>query len=51
MTAKSSGRELFQRIGKTHRWVALSSLLGIITIGSGIGLLTMAIYLLTRSAP
>ena len=50
MTAKSSGRELFQRIGKTHRWVALSSLLGIITVGSGIGLLAMAIYLLTRSA-
>jgi ATP-binding cassette, subfamily C, bacterial CydC len=50
MTSKSSGHELFQRIGKTHRWVALSSLLGIITIGSGIGLLAMAIYLLTRSA-
>jgi len=50
MTSKSSGRELFQRIGKTRRWVVLSSFLGIITIGSGIGLLAMAIYLLTRSA-
>jgi len=50
MTAKSAGRDLFRQIGKTGRWVALSSALGILTIGSGIGLLAMAIYLLTRSA-
>ena len=50
MTSNSSGHELFRQIGKTRRWVALSSLLGIITIGSSIGLLAMAIYLLTRSA-
>jgi ATP-binding cassette subfamily C protein CydC len=48
--SKSSGQELFQRIGNTRRWVALSALLGIITIGSAIGLVAMAIYLLTRSA-
>ena len=50
MRAKSSGRDLFRTIGGTRRWVAVSSMLGIITIGSGIGLLAMAIYLLTRSA-
>lgn len=50
MTAKNAGRELFRRIGGTRRWVAVSSILGIITIGSGIGLLAMATYLLTRSA-
>ena len=50
MTSKMTGRDLFQRVGKTRRWVALSSLLGVITVGSGIGLLAMAIYLLTRSA-
>jgi len=50
MTSNSSGHELFRQIGKTRRWVALSSLLGFITIGSSIGLLAMAIYLLTRSA-
>ncbi len=50
MTTKSSGRNLFQKIGNTHRWVALSSLLGILTIGSSIGLLAMAVYLLTKSA-
>lgn len=50
MTMKSSGRNLFQEIGKTHRWVVLSSLLGILTIGSSIGLLAMAVYLLTKSA-
>ncbi|MEI7623984.1 MAG: thiol reductant ABC exporter subunit CydC [Actinomycetes bacterium] len=48
--AKQSGRDLFREIGGTRRWVALSSALGIITIGSGIGLLAMATYLLTRSA-
>jgi ATP-binding cassette subfamily C protein CydC len=50
MTTKPSGRILFEQIGKTRRWVVLSSLLGILTIGSGIGLLAMAVYLLTRSA-
>ena len=50
MTARRPGRELFRRIGGTRRWVAVSAALGIITIGSGIGLLAMATYLLTRSA-
>jgi len=50
MTPDRAGRDLFVRVGGTKRWVALSSILGIITIGSGIGLLAMAIYLLTRSA-
>ena len=50
MTAKRPGHELFRRIGGTRRWVAVSAVLGIITIGSGIGLLAMATYLLTRSA-
>ena len=50
MTTKSPGRLLFEKIGKTHRWVALSSLLGIIPIGSGIGLFAFALYLLTKSA-
>ena len=50
MTTTSPGRLLFGKIGKTHRWVALSSLLGIIPIGSGIGLFAFAVYLLTKSA-
>ena len=50
MTTRHAGRELFRRIGRTRRWVAVSSLLGILTIGSGIGLFAMATYLLTRSA-
>ncbi len=50
MTAKRPGHELFRRIGGTRRWVAVSAVLGIITLGSGIGLLAMATYLLTRSA-
>lgn len=50
MTATRAGRDLFLRIGRTKRWVALSSVLGVLTIGSAIGLLAMAIYLLTRSA-
>jgi ATP-binding cassette subfamily C protein CydC len=50
MTTTSPGRLLFKKIGKTHRWVVLSSLLGIIPIGSGIGLFAFALYLLTKSA-
>ena len=50
MIANSPGGTLFKRIGKTQRWVALSSALGILTIGAGIGLLAFAVYLLTRSA-
>lgn len=50
MNGSHSGRHLFARIGGTRRWVAVSSLLGIVTIGSGIGLVAMAAYLLTRSA-
>jgi ATP-binding cassette subfamily C protein CydC len=50
MTTKAPGRLLFEKIGKTHRWVALSSVLGIIPIGSGIGLFAFALYLLTKSA-
>ena len=50
MITHSPGGALFKRIGKTQRWVALSSLLGILTIGAGIGLLALAVYLLTRSA-
>ena len=50
MTTKTPGRLLFKKIGKTHRWVVLSSLLGIIPIGSGIGLFAFALYLLTKSA-
>ena len=50
MTTTSPGRLLFKKIGRTHRWVALSSLLGIIPIGSGIGLFAFALYLLTKSA-
>ncbi|MEX1217359.1 MAG: thiol reductant ABC exporter subunit CydC [Acidimicrobiales bacterium] len=44
------GRSLFRQVGGTARWIALSSLLGIVTVGSGIGLIAMAIYLLTKSA-
>ncbi len=44
------GRELLDRVGRTRRWVAIDSTLGIITIGSGIGLIAMAMALLTRSA-
>ena len=44
------GRRLLGRIGPTRRWVAIDSALGIVTIGSGIGLIAMAIALLTRSA-
>jgi ABC-type transport system involved in cytochrome bd biosynthesis fused ATPase/permease subunit len=50
MTTTSPGRLLFKKIGRTHRWVTLSSLLGIIPIGSGIGLFAFALYLLTKSA-
>ena len=50
MRPSSEGQELFRRIGNTRRWIALSSILGIVTIGSGIGLLALATYLLTRSA-
>lgn len=44
------GRELFHRVGGTRRWVAIDATLGIITIGSAIGLTTMATSLLTRAA-
>lgn len=50
MSSSHNGRRLFGRIGGTRRWVAVSSLLGIVTVGSGIGLVAMAAYLLTRSA-
>lgn len=50
MTTTSPGRLLFKKIGRTQRWVTLSSLLGIIPIGSGIGLFAFALYLLTKSA-
>lgn len=50
MTTKAPGRLLFKKIGKTHRWVVLTSVLGIIPIGSGIGLFAFALYLLTKSA-
>lgn len=45
-----AGRSLFRIVGGTGRWVVLSSILGIVTIGSGIGLMAMATSLLTRSA-
>ena len=44
------GHELFGLVGHTRRWVAVDSTLGIITIGSGIGLIALATSLLTRSA-
>ncbi len=50
MSSLHAGRVLFRRIGGTRRWVAVSSLLGIITVGSGIGLVAMATSLLTKSA-
>jgi len=50
MTTNQSGRQLFRLIGGTKRWIALTSALGIVTIGAGIGLVAMAIYLLTKAA-
>lgn len=50
MRTNTKGRELFGEVGGTWQWVAVSSILGCITVGSGIGLIAMAIYLLTQSA-
>jgi len=41
--------ELSRRIGGTRRWIALSALLGTVTVGAGIALVGMSTHLVTMS--
>ena len=46
----SAASDLLARVGGHRRWIAASTVLGLITGGSGIALIGTATYLLTRSA-
>ena len=46
----SSLRSLLSQIRPVAGWMALSALLGVLTVGSGIGLMTLSAYLISEAA-